>query len=100
MDIALISGISFYISIKHKKNKFFIISLYKINYIINKKQGSIKVINKLKANILKKIIPLKYYNLINIFSKKESNKLPLYRLYNYKIKLISNILLGYYLLYY
>ena len=75
-------------------------SLYKINYIINKKQGSIKVTNKLKANIFKRIIPLKYYNLINIFSKKKSNKLPLYYLYNYKIKLISNILLRYYLFYY
>ena len=75
-------------------------SLYKINYIINEKQGSIKVINKLKANILRRIVPLKYYNLINIFSKKEFNKLYLYYLYNYKIKLISNILLGYYLFYY
>jgi hypothetical protein len=75
-------------------------SLYEINYIINKKQGSVKVANKLKANILKRTVPPEYYNLINIFSKKESNKLPLYRLYNYKIKLISNILLGYYLLYY
>jgi hypothetical protein len=75
-------------------------SLYEINYIINKKQGSIKAANELKANILRRTVPLKYYNLINIFSKKESNKLPLYYLYNYKIKLIGNILLGYYLLYY
>jgi hypothetical protein len=75
-------------------------SLYKINRIINKKQGSIKVINKLKANILKRTVPPEYYNLINIFSKKESNKLSLYYLYNYKIKLIGNILLRYYLLYY
>ena len=100
MNIALISGISFYISIKYKKNEFFTMSLYEINYIINKKQGSIKAANKLKANIFKRIVPFKYYNLIYIFSKKESNKLPLYYLYNYKIKLISNILLRYYLLYY
>ena len=100
MDIALISGISFYIGIKRKKNEFFTMSLYEIDYIINKKQGSVKVANKSEANILKRTVPLKYYNLINIFSKKESNKLPLYYLYNYKIKLISNILLGYYLLYY
>jgi hypothetical protein len=50
--------------------------------------------------MLKRTVPPKYYDLINIFSKKESNKLPLYYLYNYKIKLISNILLGYYLFYY
>ena len=86
--------------IKRKKNEFFTMSLYEINYIINKKQGNIKVTNKLKVNILKRTVPPEYYNLINIFSKKESNKLPLYRLYNHKIKLIGNILLGYYLLYY
>jgi hypothetical protein len=100
VNIALINSISFYIGIKRKKNEFFTISLYEINYIINKKQRSIKVINKLKVNILKRTVPLKYYNLINVFSKKESNKLPLYYLYNYKIKLIGNILLRYYLLYY
>ena len=100
MDIALISGISFHIGIKRKKNEFFTMSLYKINRIINKKQGSIKAINKSEANILRRTVPLKYHDLINIFSKKESNKLPLYRLYNYKIKLIGDILLGYYLLYY
>jgi hypothetical protein len=100
VNIALISNISFYISIKYKENIFFIISLYEINYIINKKQGSIKIINKVKANILKRTVPFKYYNLINIFSKKESNKLLLYYLYNYKIKLINNILLRYYLFYY
>ena len=75
-------------------------SLYKINYIINKKQGSIKVINNLEANILKRIVLPEYYNLINIFSKKKSNKLPLYYLYNYKIKLIRDILLRYYPFYY
>jgi hypothetical protein len=100
VDIALISGISFYIGIKCKKNKFFTTSLYEINYIINKKQRSVKAANELEANILRRTVPLKYYDLINVFSKKESNKLPLYRLYNYKIKLIGDILLGYYLLYY
>ena len=72
----------------------------RLNYIINEKQGSIKAANELKANILKRTVPPEYYNLIDVFSKKESNKLSLYCLYNYKIKLISNILLGYYLLYY
>jgi hypothetical protein len=100
VNIALISGISFHIGIKRKKNEFFTMSLYKINYIINEKQRSIKAADELEANILKRTVPPKYYDLINIFSKKESNKLPLYRLYDYKIKLIGDILLGYYPLYY
>ena len=37
IDIALIRGTSFYLGIRRKENKFFITSLYKINYIINKK---------------------------------------------------------------
>ena len=41
-----------------------------------------------------------YYNLINIFLKIKSNKLSLYRLYNYKIKLISKNNLSYLSLYY
>ena len=41
-----------------------------------------------------------YYNLILAFLKKELDKLPLYYIYNYKIKLIRDILLGYYSLYY
>jgi hypothetical protein len=100
VNIALISGISFHMGIKRKKNEFFTTSLYEINYIINKKQGSIKVTNESEANILRRTVPPEYYDLINVFSKKESNKLPLYRLYDYKIKLIGDILLGYYLLYY
>ena len=100
MDIALISSISFYIGIKRRENEFFTTSLYKINRIINKKQRSIKAANKSKANILRRTVPLKYYDLINVFSKKESNKLLLYYLYNHKIKLIGDILLGYYSLYY
>ena len=45
-------------------------------------------------------MPKEYYNLILAFLKKESDKLPLYHIYNYKIKLIGDISLGYYLLYY
>jgi hypothetical protein len=49
--------------------------------------------------MLRRTVPPEYHDLINVFSKKESNKLPLYRLYNHKIKLIGNIPLGYYPLY-
>jgi hypothetical protein len=64
VNIALIRGIGFYIGIKHKENKFFITSLYKINYIINKKSGNTEITNKTKKEILRRIVPKKYYNLI------------------------------------
>jgi hypothetical protein len=63
---------------KHKKNKFFITSLYEINYIINKKSGNTEIINKTKKEILRRIVLKKYYDLIQVFSKKKSNKLPPY----------------------
>jgi hypothetical protein len=78
VNIALIRDISFYIGIKYKKNKFFITSLYKINYIINKKSRNTKITNKTEKEIIRKIVPKKYYNLIQVFSKEKSNKLLLY----------------------
>ena len=63
---------------KYKENEFFITSLYKINYIINKKNKNTKITNKTKKKILRKIVFKKYYNLIQVFFKKESNKLLLY----------------------
>ena len=36
-DIALIRGVSLYLGIKRKENKFFTTSLYKINRIIKEK---------------------------------------------------------------
>ena len=49
--------------------------------------------------MLKRIIPEKYYNLIRSFLKQDSDKLPLYRSYDYKIKLVGDVSLGYYPLY-
>jgi hypothetical protein len=60
---------------KYKENKFFITSFYEINYIINKKSRNTKITNKTKKEILRRIVPKKYYNLIQVFSKEESNKL-------------------------
>jgi hypothetical protein len=78
VNIALIRGIGFYIGIKYKENEFFITSLYEINYIINKKSRNAKITNETEEEILRRIMPKKYYNLIQVFFKKESNKLSLY----------------------
>jgi hypothetical protein len=78
VNIALIRGISFYIGIKRKENEFFITSFYEINYIINKKSGNTKTTDETEKEILRRIVPKEYYNLIQVFSKEKSNKLPLY----------------------
>jgi hypothetical protein len=63
---------------KYKENKFFITSFYKINYIINKKSRNAEITNKTKEEIFRRIVSKKYYNLIQVFSKEEFNKLLLY----------------------
>ena len=74
-------------------------SLYEIDYIINKKSRNAKATSETKEEILKRTMPKEYYDLILAFLKKESDKLPPYCAYNYKIKLIRDMLLGYHPLY-
>jgi hypothetical protein len=45
--------------------------------------------------MLRRIILKEYYNLINVFSKSASDKLLLYRLYDHKIQLEGDLLIGY-----
>ena len=96
----MIRGARFYINLKRKENKFFITSLYKIDYIINKKSRNAKATSKTKEEIFKRTMPKEYYNLILAFLKKELDKLPLYYIYDYKIKLIRDMSLSYHPLYY
>ena len=96
----MIRGARFHVNLKRKENKFFITSLYEINYIINKKSRNAKATSKTKEEILKRTMPKEYYNLILAFLKKELDKLPPYCIYDHKIKLIRDISLGYHPLYY
>jgi hypothetical protein len=45
--------------------------------------------------MLWRIVLKEYYNLINVFSKSALDKLLPYRLYNYKIQLEGDLLIGY-----
>jgi len=100
VDIALIRGIGFHIGMKRKENEFFVTSLYEIDRIINKKSGNAETTDKTEEEILRRTVPKEYYNLIQVFSKEESDKLPPHRQYDHKIKLTGDIPLGYYPLYY
>jgi hypothetical protein len=50
---------------------------------------------KTKEQILWHIVPKIYYDLINVFLKIALNKQPPHKLYNYKIQLKNNLLIGY-----
>jgi len=66
-----------------KDNKVFIISLYKINQIINnKKERLAKETNK---ELVKRLLFTIYIDYRDIFLKAALDKLPPYQIYNYKI---------------
>ena len=80
----------FYYNLKNINNKLFNISLYKIDYIIDKRRYFIISIEEELAYVSNI-----YKDFINIFFKIKSDKLLFYRSYDYKITLESNNILKY-----
>jgi len=76
VDIAAISFIGFYFNIYQKNNKVFITSLYKINYIINKREK--KPIKKTNKELFKCLFFSIYLKYKNIYLKTALDKLPFY----------------------
>jgi len=83
VDIAIISAIAFHFNIYRRDNKVFITSLYKINRIINKKEE--KPAKETNEELVKRLLPTIYTGYKDIFLKAALDKLPPYRIYNYKI---------------
>jgi hypothetical protein len=48
-----------------------------------------------EEQILRRIVPKEYHDLINVFSKSTSDKLPPHRSYNHKIQLKGDLPMGY-----
>ena len=87
---------------KHKENEFFTTSLYKVNRLIEEKAGrgeGSQELEESEEEMLKRTVPREYHDLIQVFSKVESNKLPPHRQYDHKIKLTKDVPLGYHPLY-
>jgi len=76
-----------------KENKVFITSLYKINRIINKREE--KLIKETNKELVKRLFFTIYAKYKDAFLRAALDKLPPYRIYNYKIQLEANNLLGY-----
>jgi hypothetical protein len=85
IDLAMISAPAFIRNLKDPIYEFFTTSLYKIDYILEDRNLETPVEEETEEQILRCIVPKKYYDLIDIFSKSASDKLPPYRLYNHKI---------------
>jgi len=99
VDIALIGGVGFHIGMKRKENEFFVTSLYEIDRIIDEKSGNAETTDETEEEMLRRTVPKEYHDLIQVFSKEESDKLPPHRQYDHKIKLTGDVPLGYHPLY-
>jgi len=73
----------FHFNIYQKDNKVFIISLYKINQIINNREE--KPAKETNKELVKRLLPTIYAKYKDVFLKAALDKLPPYRTYNYKI---------------
>jgi len=76
VDIAAISSIGFYFNIYKKKFKVFTTSLYKINYIINKREK--KLTEETDKELVKYLFFSIYLKYKNMYLKAALNKLPFY----------------------
>jgi len=83
VDITAISAIAFHFNMYRRDNKVFTTSLYKINRIITKREEELaKETNK---ELVKRLLPTIYAGYKDAFLKVVLDKLPPYRIYNYKI---------------
>jgi hypothetical protein len=83
--LVIISAPAFIYNLKNLIYKFFTTSLYKIDYILEDQNLESPIKEETKEQILRYIVLKVYYDLINVFSKSASDKLPPHRLYDHKI---------------
>ena len=93
VNIATISTIVFYFNIYQEDNEVFIISLYKIDRIINEREE--KPAKETDKELVERLFLTIYAGYKDAFSKAALDKLPPYWIYNHKIKLEANNSLGY-----
>jgi hypothetical protein len=81
--------------LKDPIHEFFTTSLYKIDHILEDRNLESPAEEETEEQMLRRIVPKEYHDLINVFSKSASDKLPPHRLYDHKIQLEGDLLMGY-----
>ena len=101
INIASIGAYVFQRNLKDKKHEFFTTSLYEIDQIIKSRQPTEEDAPELETEeeMLRCTVPEEYHDLIDIFSKLASDKLPPHWQYDHKIHLEEDVPLGYHPLY-
>ena len=87
IDIALIGTAAYCAAYRLKRAQVFAVSIRDIQYQAEKEA-------KDETNP-KNVVPQKYYNFLDVFSKKDSDTLPPHRKYNHKIQLEEEQKSGY-----
>jgi hypothetical protein len=81
----MISAPAFIRNLKDPTYEFFMTSLYKIDCILEDRNLESPAEEETEEQMLWRIVPKEYHDLIDVFSKSASDKLPPYRLYDHKI---------------
>jgi len=76
IDIAVISAVAFYFNIYQKDNKVFIMSLYKINRIINNREE--RLTKETNKELVKRLFLIIYIDYKDAFLEAALDKLPPY----------------------
>jgi hypothetical protein len=83
VDIAAISAIAFHFNIYRRDNEVFTTSLYEINRIITEREE--EPAEETDEELVECLLPAIYAGYQDAFSKAALDKLPPYRMYDYKI---------------
>jgi hypothetical protein len=98
VDIAQISVIGFHFNMYLPDNEVFSTTMYKINLLI-KEREALAAEDQETVDLIRIKLLVAYRDFTDVFSKTGLDILLLHCLYNYKIYLESDVLLGYSLLY-
>ena len=99
INIAAIRKVGFYRNALKKKSTVFITSLYEINRILEEKANKRELTQEKYDTEVNKLLPKRYYDIKNVFSKVASNELLPYRDNDHKIELKTENSLNYSFLY-
>jgi hypothetical protein len=95
VDLAIINAPAFIRNLKDPTYEFFTTSLYKIDCILEDQNLESPAEEETEEQMLRRIVPKAYHDLIDVFSKSALDKLPPHRLYDHKIQLEGDLSMGY-----
>ena len=96
----MINGIAFERTARMKDYTLFVTSIYEIDKRLEElrteePEPEPEPEPESEEEMLRRTVPVEYHDLIDVFSKEAADQMPPHRAYDHKIKLESDVLLGY-----